>query len=160
MTNKHAVIAAVAMVAVAVIGGATFAVSQGAFGSRPVAASTATAPVVVDDCTADAVRVHMTESDRLLREFLDHQIRAGSGTRAELSAAVADMQSTRRRYHDSAGPACVRDYRAHMEAGMDATIEGLLALMADERLIIDSYIVRSTQEFKAAVRARERIVTH
>lgn len=159
MTNKHAVIAAVAMVAVAVIGGAIFAVSQGAFGSRPVAASTATAPVV-DDCTADAVRVHMTESDRLLREFLDHQIRAGNGSRAELSAAVADMQSTRRRYRDSAGPACVSDYRAHMEAGMDATIEAGLALMADERTIIDSYLVRSTQEFKAAVRARERIVTH
>lgn len=159
MTNKHAVIAAVAMVAVAVIGGATFAVSQGVFDSRPVAASSA-APVAVDDCTADAVRAHMTESDRLLREFLDHQIRAGSGTRAELSAAVADMQSARRRYHDSAGPACVGDYRAHMEAGMDATIAGALALMADERTIIDSYLVRSTQEFKAAIRARERIVTH
>ena len=159
MTNKHAVIAAVAMVAVAVIGGATFAVSQGVFDSRPVAASSA-APVAVDDCTADAVRAHMTESDRLLREFLDHQVRAGSGTRAELSAAVADMQSARRRYHDSAGPACVGDYRAHMEAGMDATIEAGLALMADDGAIIDSYLVRSTQEFKAALRARERIVTH
>ena len=35
MTNKHAVIAAVAMVAVAVIGGAVFAVSQGAFEAVP-----------------------------------------------------------------------------------------------------------------------------
>lgn len=152
MTTTQSILAASALVGAALIGSAVFAVSQGAFTERTVTA----APVAVE-CQPDA---YLRQSDDLLREFLDHQVRAGSGNRSELAAAVADLQSTRRRFHAIEAPPCAVTFKAKMEAGMDATIDAALSMMTNPRADIGPLLARSTAEFKSAARQREELLAH
>lgn len=151
MTTTQSILAATALVGAALIGSAIFAVSQGAFTERTVTA----APIV--ECQPDA---YLRQSDDLLREFLDHQMRAGSGTRSEFATAVGDLQSTRRRFHAIDAPACAVTFKARMEAGMDATIDAALSLMANPRTDISVDLARSTAAFTSAARLREELLAH